>query len=94
MMALATRYEVSAQAASSTLAERLPAMCGSDMFTTALSSTSIKVPNFTAMAAIHGLTYRCVGAADGLLGWRDYLWLNPPSTAITCPVMKSEAFRK
>src|ERR1017187_10801798 len=37
MMALATRYEVSAQAASSVLTERLPAMCGSETLTTVVS---------------------------------------------------------
>ena len=55
-MALATRYEVSAQVASSTLAERLPAICGSETLTTVVSSTSMKVANMTAMATIHGLT--------------------------------------
>src|SRR5215469_14689258 len=55
MMALATRYEVSAQDASSTLAERLPAMCGRDTFTTVVSSTSMKVANMTA--TIHGFTF-------------------------------------
>src|SRR5437588_88925 len=59
MMALATRYEVSAQAASSTLAERLPAMCGKETFTTVVSSTSIKVANITATAMIHGLMCGC-----------------------------------
>ncbi len=55
MIALATRYEVSAHAASSTLAERLPAMCGSETLTTVVSSTSIKVAHMTATATIHGL---------------------------------------
>ena len=56
MMALATRYEVSAHAASSVLTERLPAMCGSETLTTVVSSTSMKVANMTATATIHGLT--------------------------------------
>src|SRR5579872_5476136 len=59
MMALATRYDVSAQAASSTLADRLPAICGSDTFTTVVSSTSMNVANMTAMAMIQGLTCGC-----------------------------------
>src|ERR1035441_10382694 len=67
MMALATRYEVSAQAASSVLTERLPAMCGSETFTTVVSSTSMKVANMTATATIHGLTWGCGSAADGIL---------------------------
>src|SRR6266567_2198926 len=54
-MALATRYEVSTQVASSVLAERLPAMCGRETFTTVVSSTSMNVPNITEMAMIHGL---------------------------------------
>src|SRR6185295_1165096 len=56
-IALATRYEVSAQVASSGVTERLPAMCGSDTFTTVVSKTSIKVPNITATAIIQGLTW-------------------------------------
>src|ERR1035441_2432881 len=56
MMALATRYDVRAQAASSTLTERLPAICGRDTFTTVVSSTSMNVANMTATATIHGLT--------------------------------------
>src|SRR5581483_12029660 len=56
MIAFATRYDVSAQVASSMLAERLPAMCGSETFTTVVSSTSMKVANMTATATIQGLT--------------------------------------
>ncbi len=59
MMALATRYEVSVQVASSLLAERLPAMCGSETLTTVVSSTSMKVLDMTAMAISHGLISRC-----------------------------------
>ena len=47
MIALATRYDVSAQVASSIVADRLPAMCGSDTLTTVVSSTSMKVANIT-----------------------------------------------
>src|SRR3989442_4243432 len=58
MIALATRYDVSTHVASSIVTERLPAMCGSDTFTTVVSSTSMKVANITAIAMIHGLTCR------------------------------------
>src|SRR5579872_6629505 len=53
--ALATRYDVKTHVASSTDADMLPAICGSDTFTTVVSSTSIKVLNITATATIHGL---------------------------------------
>src|ERR1035437_9551380 len=66
MNALATSEEVSAQAASSVLTERLPAMCGSDTLTTVVSSTSMKVANMTAVATIHGLTWGCGSAVDGI----------------------------
>ena len=56
MMALATRYDVSAQVASSMVADRLPAMCGSETFTTVVSSTSMKVANITETAMSQGLT--------------------------------------
>ncbi len=56
MMALATRYDVSAHVASSVVAAMLLAMCGSDTFTTVVSSTSMKVANMTARATIQGLT--------------------------------------
>src|SRR5262249_26085084 len=56
MIALATRYEVSAHVASSTVASRLPAMWGSDTLTTVVSSTSMKVENITDIATIQGLT--------------------------------------
>ena len=61
MMALATRYDVRTQVTSSTVAERFPAMCGSDTLTTVVSSTSMKVQNITEMAMIQGLT--CLGSA-------------------------------
>src|SRR5258708_39591703 len=56
MIALATRYDVSAHVASSMLADRLPAMWGSDTLTTVVSSTSMKVANITEIAMIQGLT--------------------------------------
>jgi hypothetical protein len=60
MIALATRYEVNAQVASSVVADRLLAMCGSDTLTTVVSSTSMKVANITANAISQGLTCFCV----------------------------------
>src|ERR1035437_4200275 len=65
MMALATRYDVSTQVASSVLTERLPAMCGRETLTTVVSSTSMKVANMTAVATIHGLTWGCVSSENG-----------------------------
>ena len=59
MMALATRYEVSVHVASSLLADKLPAMCGSETFTTVVSSTSMNVLDMTAMAISQGLISRC-----------------------------------
>src|SRR5579864_3909160 len=59
MMALATRYEVRVQVASSVLADRLPAMCGKEAFTTVVSSTSMKVLDITAIAINHGLISGC-----------------------------------
>src|SRR6188472_2300842 len=41
-------------------------MCGSETLTTVVSRTSMKVANITAMATIHGLTWRC-SADMGLL---------------------------
>src|SRR4051812_7056566 len=55
MIAFATRYDVSAQVASSIVDDRLPAMCGSDTFTTVVSSTSMNVANITEVAISHGL---------------------------------------
>src|SRR5206468_1750769 len=59
MIALATRYDVSAQVASSIDADRLPAMCGSDTLTTVVSNTSMKVANITEIAMSQGLIGRC-----------------------------------
>jgi len=47
------------QVASSMVADKLPAMCGSDTLTTVVSSTSMKVPSMTAIATIHGLMWGC-----------------------------------
>ena len=64
MMALATRYDVSTQVASSMLADRLPAMCGSETLATLVSSTSMKVASITVMAMIHGFTPRTSRSPD------------------------------
>ena len=55
IMALATRYDVSVHVASSVVAERLPAMCGSETLTTVVSSTSMNVLDMTAIAISQGL---------------------------------------
>jgi hypothetical protein len=53
-IAFATRYAVSTQVASSTLEERLPAMCGSATLATLVSSTSMKVASITVPAITQG----------------------------------------
>ena len=58
MIAFATRYDVNTQVASSMVADKLPAMWGSDTLTTVVSSTSMKVANITATAMSHGLMVR------------------------------------
>src|SRR5688572_7501992 len=68
MIALATRYDVSAQVASSVVAAMLLAMCGSDTLTTVVSSTSMKVANMTATATIHGLGVFMEGSRLGARG--------------------------
>ena len=68
MMALATRYEVRVHVASSLLAERLPAMCGSETLTTVVSSTSMKVLDMTAIAISQGLGPGCACVLEGLSG--------------------------
>src|ERR1700722_7355650 len=55
MMALATRYAVSTQVASSCVAPRPPAMGGRATLAMEESSTSIKVARVTVMATIQGL---------------------------------------
>src|SRR5438270_5735727 len=63
-MAFATRYDVSVQVASSVLAERLPAICGSETLTTVVSSTSMKVLDITAIAMSQGLICGCGCGAE------------------------------
>ena len=38
-------------------ADRLPAICGSETFTTVVSSTSMNVPNITTIATSQGFTW-------------------------------------
>src|SRR3954454_1473219 len=57
MMAFETRYDVSTQVASSTLAERFLAICGRDTLTTVELCTSMKVPNMTAIVMIQGVPF-------------------------------------
>src|SRR5512146_1666190 len=65
-MAFETRYDVNTQVVSSTVAERLPAMCGKDTLTTVVSSTSMNVPSMTATATIQGLTSGGLGRVSGI----------------------------
>src|SRR5665213_4500839 len=67
-MAFATRYEVSTQAASSWLIERLPAICGSATFAMLVSSTSMNVASVTVMAIAHGLKRGRHSAFAGTIG--------------------------
>src|SRR5271165_6137991 len=53
MIPAATRYDVTTHAISSTLAEKLPCMCGSETLTIELSSTSSTVPSITENAITH-----------------------------------------
>src|SRR5919197_5842193 len=75
MIALATRYDVSAQVDSSIEAERLPAMCGSETFTTVVSRTSMNVANITEMATIHGL----IAGGDAVAGSADMRYRTAPA---------------
>ena len=59
--ALAIRYEVNTQVASSTLADMLPAMCGRLTFTTEVSSTSMMALDMTAIA----ISQRFAGGPPG-----------------------------
>src|SRR6185295_4620386 len=63
-IALATRYDVRTHVDSSIVADRLPAMCGSETLTTVVSSTSMNVANMTATATSHGLTCGCCCESD------------------------------
>src|ERR1700761_2267277 len=67
MMALATRYAVSTQVASSCVAPRPPAMCGKATLAMEESSTSMNVARVTVMATIHGLIFGRHGRST--VGW-------------------------
>src|SRR3954466_11898200 len=82
MIAFATRYDVSAQVASSGVAEREPAMCGNETLTTVVSSTSMKVLIITAEATSHGLISRA-GAGAATSYWLPVL----PRTAETTTLL-------
>src|SRR5579884_35851 len=69
IIAFATRYEVRVQVVSSMVAERLPAMCGSETLTTVVSRTSINVLDITAIATSHGLT--SAGRGRGVNGFMN-----------------------
>src|SRR5881628_2752469 len=73
MIAFATRYDVSAQVASSGVADRFPAMCGNETLTTVVSSTSMNVPNITATAMSQGLTDG-VDTLEFMLGISCVMW--------------------
>ena len=64
--ALAARYEVNTQVASSTVAERLPAMCGRLTFTTVVSSTTMAALIMTAMATGQGFLIGWVLATESI----------------------------
>src|SRR5580692_6407899 len=73
MIPLETRYEVSTQVASSLLADRLPAICGSATLAMLESSASMKVAMVTVNAIGHGLI-----AYVGLVAGADW----PPTEAV------------
>src|SRR6202451_4231577 len=62
-MPLATRYDVSAQVASSLLEERLPAICGSATLTIVVSRISMNAADVTITAISHGLYCGFQGAS-------------------------------
>src|ERR1700687_1038910 len=69
MIPAATRYDVTTHAISSTLAEKLPCICGSETLTIEVSSTSSTVPSITASAINHlcAVAGRAVVAAAGIV---------------------------
>src|SRR5580700_4067927 len=66
-MPFATRYDVSTQVASSTLAERLPAIWGRETLATLVSSTSMKVASITVAAINHGFMSAFGLAKEGVI---------------------------
>src|ERR1700687_3484223 len=69
MIPAATRYDVTTQAISSTLAEKLPCMCGNETLTIEVSSTSSTVPSITVSAINHlcGAAGRAAVVAVGIV---------------------------
>src|ERR1700733_10260481 len=67
-MAFEMRYEVRTQVLSSTVAERLPAMCGSETLAMLVSSTSMNVASITVAAISQGLTLGVQGTAGFAAG--------------------------
>ena len=73
------------QVASSVVADRLPAMCGSATFATEVSSTSINVASITETAISHGLnvgTHCCGGVPPDSSAISAYLTLTVGSADI------------
>src|SRR6266566_5316172 len=83
MMAFATKYEVKVHVASSTVADKLPAIWGNDTFTTVVSSTSMKVLDMTAIAISQGLIS---GRGTGFVLIQDVL---SKSFDSRCPIQAS-----
>src|SRR6516225_4116720 len=71
-MAFATRYAVNTQVASSTLAERLPAILGSATFATLVSSTSMNVASSTMPAIAQGLMARLLSMTGSPRSFRSF----------------------
>src|ERR1700689_5145102 len=67
-IAFEIRYEVRTQVLSSTVAERLPAICGSETLAMLVSSTSMKVASITVAAINQGLTLGVQGTAGFATG--------------------------
>src|SRR5580700_11236209 len=74
MTAFATRYELSTHAASSSPAERLPAICGSATLAMLVSSTSMNVAMVTTSAIAHGLCFarQISGGAGGAVNTEEF----------------------
>src|ERR1700723_3117333 len=67
-MAFEIKYEVRTQVLSSTVAERLPAMWGSETLAMLVSSTSMKVASITVAAISQGLTLGTQGTGGFATG--------------------------
>ena len=71
--ALATRYEVTTQVPSSTVAARLPLMWGMATLTTVVSSNSMNVAIITETVTIQGFTCRFTETSTGWAFRKPYL---------------------